>query len=372
MSALVFLLCVILATAFAQDEKQAFEAAVKLMAERYPSAFASGDFYRASIAGMAAQADQLEHTKGSALLTEAEYGRIQSSLRGERDGAGLDFHLIAGQGLLVTRVHANSPASKVDVDAGDVVVAINGQPFVGMNRLQMSVILDRLDAPRLHLDLRREGELRSVDLARGPFRLSPVDRCLLEDVDAPCVELRHFGDGAAEGLKRALATLDGSGLVIDLRGTSAGRVEEAVAAASLLLDGGQVVLVRDRPQGGPTPVAATGGRAWTGRLVLVVDDSTSGLGEAFAAALKEQIRATVVGTRTAGVGTLDSYYPLGSGLVLRLADEPLRTPTGRSWAGQGLAPDIYVEHPDVVLAGSAGSPMADLQLEAAIRLIRAR
>lgn len=372
MSLFVWLFSALMAVAAAQDEKAAFDAAVKLMAARYPSAFSSGDFYRAAIAGMAAQADRLERTRGSALLTEAEYVAVQAGLRGERAGAGLDFHLINGQGLLVTRVHANSPASKVDIDPGDVVVGINGQPFVGMDRLKMSLLLDQLDADQLHLELRRGEALRSVDLVRGPFKLSPVDRCLLDDVDAPCIELRHFGDGAAEGLARALAGLDGDGLVIDLRGTSVGRPEEAVAAASLFMDAGQVVLMRDRPDGGLLPLSSAGGRTWTGRLVLVVDDSTAGLGEAFAAALREQVRATLVGTRSAGLGALDSYYPLGSGLVLRLADEPLRSPTGRSWAGQGLAPDVYVEHPDVVMPGSSGAPMADLQLEAAIRLIRAR
>ena len=66
-----------------------------------------------------------------------------------------------------------------------------------------------------------------------------------------------------------------------------------------------------------------------------------------------------------------SLHPLGDDLVLRLADVHLRSPAGRSWAPRGLAPDVTVEHPDVLLPPGGVYALPDLQLEAAIRLLRA-
>lgn len=355
--------------AFAQSQDEAaFKAAAALLSDRYPAA--TDDLYRAAIDGMARQVDTLAQTEGSGLLTDAQYQQVLASLRGERRGIGLQVWVQAGQGLLVSRVFEGSPAEKQGLKQGDFVVGINDTPLTGMTAAAMLNLLEYARPPRIVLDVRRAGDAaRTYSVPMGTYFASAVSPCSQQGWS--CLELQHFGVGTADALRAALEDLDPNrGLVLDLRMTDSGAIDEMVAAAGLFLDAGAVVVSRGLPGKASEPLPARGGPVWPGKVVLLVDNGTGGLAEAFAAALRESGRATLVGTRTAGRATTDTYYPLGQGLVLRLADVHLRSPAGRDWAAQGLIPDLTVEHPRLVLRVDQQAAPPDLQLEAAIRLIR--
>lgn len=369
MTLLSSLLLALLPCAAAADD-DAFESALRVLAERYPEQARSGAFYEAAIQGMAAYVDALGQAEGSALLDERGMARERARQRGERQGIGVQFWVLAGRGLVINQVYGDSPAARAQLASGDLVVAINDQPLTGRSRESILTVLDAMRGQPLVLDVRRQGASpRSYRVPWGSYWLNAVEPCA--DQDVPCLEVQHFGTGAAAALEQALKTVEPSkGLMLDLRTNDQGLLDEMVAAADLFLEAGEVVALREAPGGASEALQASASSAWRGRLVLVVDEGTCGLAEAFAAALREQVQARLVGTVTGGCGTTESYHPLGDGLVLRLADVKLRSPAGRAWSPSGLLPDLTVEHPDVLLSTGGMHAPPDLQVEAAIRLLR--
>lgn len=356
--------------ASAQDDA-AFEAAMRILGERYPEEMKSGALYRAAISGMAERVDQVGDTDGSALLTERDLARLGAQQRGERQGIGVQFFVLPGQGLVVNQVFSGSTAEKAGIRGGDLVVAVNDVPLTGQSGPSILGMLKAVQPPRVVLDVRRQGSpTRTLTVPWGTYWLKPVEPCVGTEVQ--CLVVQHLGVGSAEALEQALDRLDPArGALIDLRMCEEGVLDEMLAAADLFLESGEVIVQRST-QGADAAEVSTARtpRAWGGRVVLLVDEGTRGLAEAFAAALREQAGARLVGTATGGRGSTESLYPLGSGLTLRLADVQLRSPSGRSWSGHGLAPDVVVEHPDVFLPVAGPQDLPDLQLEAAIRMVR--
>jgi carboxyl-terminal processing protease len=126
--------------------------------------------------------------------------------------------------------------------------------------------------------------------------------------------------------------------VLDLRGNSGGLVEEAVAAASVFLDGGPVASYQARGERREL-TAARGGDTRT-PLVVLVDGGTMSAAELLAGALQDRCRAVVVGGRTFGKGTVQQPSRLADGSVLELTVGHYYTPSGRSPDGTGLTPDV--------------------------------
>lgn len=370
MLALLTLLWGFVGQAVAADD-DAFEAAMRILAERYPAEMKSGDLYRAAISGMASRADQAGGTEGSAVLNERDMARLAARQRGEREGIGVQFFVVPGQGLVVNQVFPDSTAEKAGIRAGDLVVGVNDVPLTGQSGPAILGMLHEVQPPKVVLDVRRQGApTRTLTVPWGSYWLKAVEPCVGTEVQ--CLVIEHLGVGSAEALAQALARLNPSaGLLIDLRMCDEGVLDEMLAAADLFLESGEVIVQRTIQGESATQVStARSGDAWGGRLVVLVDDGTQGLAEAFAAALREQAGARLVGTSTGGRASTESYYPLGDGLTLRLADVQLRSPSGRTWAGRGLAPDVVVQHPDMLLPATGPRDLPDLQLDAAIRMVR--
>ena len=104
-------------------------------------------------------------------------------------------------------------------------------------------------------------------------------------------------------------------------------------------------------------------------MMVLVNQGTSEAAEAFVAALQDHGRARVVGTRSAGRAIRDSYYPAGRDLVLKIADTFLKAPSGRSWHGNGIRPDVFVQSQQITLPALGRPSPPDLQRDAAIQLI---
>ena len=366
----IALIWTMLGLASAQDDA-AFEAALRVLGERYPAEMKSGALYRAAIAGMADHVDELSATDGSGVLTERDMARLSARQRGERQGIGVQFFVLPGQGLVVNQVFSGSTAEKAGIRSGDLVVAVNDVPLTGQSGPAILNMLGAVQPPRVMLDVRRVGApTRTYSVAWGTYWLGAVEACVGTEVQ--CVVVQHLGVGSSAALEQALIRLDpAKGVLIDLRMCEEGVLDEMLSAADLFLEAGEVVVQQTTP-GASAAVVSTAHtpEAWGGRVVLLVDEGTSGLAEAFAVALREQAGARLVGTTTSGRGSTESYLPLGGGLTLRLADVQLRSPAGRSWSAHGLAPDVVVEHPDVFLPVVGSQDLPDLQLEAAIRMVR--
>lgn len=369
MSLLIALLCALLSVASADDGAAAVEEAVRLIQQQLPHQLEDDLLYRAALVGITGYLNQQEGAGIHGVLTEAEHDRIEAWQRGERDGIGAIYQIISGRGVLLEEVFADGPAARAGMETGDLIVAIDDQPFTGLSdALIYELTSQAAQRPRITLDVLRAGsEPHRFEVLRGRYHIDAVSQA----ADQRCtVDLLFFSQGSAARLSSILSELpDDSGLLLDLRDNQGGLLSEALQAASLFLESGAVITYRRTAGGADEALVATGQRQWSRPVVVLINERTAGAAEVFASALQAHRAATLVGTTTAGQAAEPGYYPVGSGMVLKLADTSLRAPSGRSWAGSGLTPDVQVQPLQQRLGLSSQGIPPDIQRDTGIQLI---
>jgi len=228
----------------------------------------------------------------------------------------------------------------------------------------------RSKSPSSILDIRRkDGSIRRLTVSHGPYRV-PTVREIEEDASTPVARIPFFGSGTAESLARWLKQQRSfDAVVIDLRDNEGGSLNEVIGAADLFLEPGSIVVNRGRDRDAMEPLTAVNDPVWSRNVVVLVNQGTEGVAEAFAAALRDNGRCVLVGTRTGGRSVDVSVYEAGRGFVLQIADVHLSSPSGASWSERGLAPNVIVESSDLAIPAGMSGRMPDLQRDTALRLI---
>ena len=163
------------------------------------------------------------------------------------------------------------------------------------------------------------------------------------------MRLAGFDNGTASALAAAAQNLRQEttgrllGLVVDLRNNPGGNFDDAVAAANGFLDRGDVATVKSRDPNKVKHIAATPNDLVKGLpIVVLVNGGTANEAELVAAALQDNHRALLIGTKTFGESAIESLIPLASGGAIRLTTARFATPDGKEIDGKGLAPDLVV------------------------------
>jgi carboxyl-terminal processing protease len=181
------------------------------------------------------------------------------------------------------------------------------------------------------------------DVIRTPF----VESRMIEGTTIAYLRLNQFGGSAPEEMRAALRELlaqNPTGLIFDLRRDPGGYLGVAVEVASQFLKGGQVVLI-ERDKNGVTQElkAKNGGLATNIPLVLLVDSGSASASEIVAAALKDHQRATLIGVKTYGKGSVQNVHTLSDKSELRVTIARFFSPKGNEINGVSVSPDIEVK-----------------------------
>lgn len=273
--------------------------------------------------------------------TLADFDR---DMRGRYAGIGVEVVSFARM-LQVLSVVEDSPASRAGVLAGDVIESIDGSPAGAKPN-----DADRLRGPMdstLTLGIRREGapEPLSILIKREAVTLPSVLSEWIEPGIALLTMRQQVRERSALELRQHLARLIGEqplrGVVLDLRGNIGGVLPAAVAISDSFLESGRIVRTRSRlPELDATFEAHEGDLSHGAALVVLVDGGTASAAELIAAALQENHRARVVGTRTFGKGSVQTVVPLDDGGALKLTTARYFTPLDRSLQAVGVLPDV--------------------------------
>ena len=253
-------------------------------------------------------------------------------------------------GDLVLTVIRDQPAAKAGVQDGDVLLAVDGKPITREMAVDQVVALVRgEEGSRVTLTLRRTGRDGTLDVSivRARITVPSVEwRVLDEPNHIGYVRISIIGEGTAGELKTGIDELAGKGvsrLVVDLRGNGGGLVDSAVDISSLFLKDGTVL--REQQQGGqekfyPVKSVTSPAQAWS--LVLVVDGGTASASEIIGGALQDQGRATLVGEKTYGKGSVQRVHELADGSSLHVTVARWLTPDGHLIDKVGLQPDVQI------------------------------
>jgi carboxyl-terminal processing protease len=313
----------------------------------------------------------------SALLDARQYEAIRVSTSGHYSGVGLEVTERDGRVVVVSSFEG-SPARQAGLRAGDSLLAIDGH---GIAAGQLDEAIHRmrgLVGSKVRLAVAREGEAAPLvfDLERSDVRVLTVRA---ESLPGPYayVRIAQFSDATPTDLDAALAALQRGrpleGLVLDLRGNPGGVLESAVDVADEFLETGLIVRASGRTPHTTFEMHATDGDALrAAALVVLVDRSSASGAEIVAGALRDHRRATLMGERTYGKGSVQTVLPLSDGRALKLTTSRYYTPSGASIHEHGIEPDVPLSLAASDPADPPLAPAADPAVRAALQYLRDR
>lgn len=332
----------------------------------------SGDqLEQAAAEGMVASLDP-----HSAFLDAAEYEAMRVSTTGHYSGVGLEVAEQDGKVVVVAPIEG-SPADRAGVRAGDVLLEIDGR---SVEAVRLDEAIERMRGfvgSTVHLALSRAGEPEPLqfELARSDVHVRTVRSEALPG-SYGYVRITHFNDATPRDLGRQLSQLQAAtplaGLVLDLRGNPGGVLEAAVGVADDFLDSGVIVRAEGRTAESRFEMHATGGDlVRQAPLVVLVDRGSASGAEIVAGALRDHGRATLMGERTFGKGSVQTVMPLRDGLALKLTTSRYFTPSGASIHDRGIEPDVSLAG-SARLAGAGVDALQDPAVQAALQYLRDR
>ena len=321
-------------------------------------------------------------------LTPDKLEDLYAMIDGNFVGLGVELK-IDKEGLRVVGVIRGGPAWDAGLKSGELIVAIDGRAIKGLSLDEAANRLQGSEGTSVEIQLqRRDGTNRSHQLVRRHVDVESVSGVkLLDPVEGiGYLQLTGFQKTSAEEIDRALATLSNQGmraLVLDLRGNPGGLLNVAVEIAERFIDEGLVVSTRGRAHGQTQSLATHGQARWRLPIYVLVDRDSASASEILAGALQDHNRATIIGARTYGKGSVQSIFSLRSAPAgLKLTTAKFYSPRNRPYSEQGVQPDIPITvRTSAKPAGassatrddySPGDPERDLVLAAAIRTAKER
>jgi len=344
------------------------------VSSEYVEALPEGRLEQAAVDGVIASLDP-----HSAFLDAAEYDEMRVNTAGSYTGIGIEVSAV-NEWVTVVAPIEGSPAERAGVRPGDVVLAVDGVP---VSAARLNEAIERLrgfPGSRVRLAVNREGEPQPLtfDLERSEVHVRTVRAEPLPG-GYGYARISQFSDSTPADLDSALARLREAtrtqlrGLVLDLRGNPGGVLEAAASVADEFLETGIIVRGDGRTPESRFEIDATAGDALAGApLVVLVDGGSASGAEIVAGALRDHERATLMGERTFGKGSVQTVIPLRHGQALKLTTSRYYTPSGASIHKRGLDPDFLLADTPPARRGGGVSAAGDPAVQAALQYLRDR
>lgn len=305
----------------------------------------------------------------SAYLSPERYRELEIGTSGEFGGVGMEV-TVEEDVLTVIAPIEGTPAEKAGIKPRDQILAIEGKSTEGMDVQEAVKLLRGPKGSPVKITIKREGEAapREVTLVRDKIVVKSVKAELLDN-NIGYIRLTQFQDHTAQELRAAIEQLtaqngkDLSGLVLDLRNNPGGLLSEAIDVVDEFIDNGLIVSVKGRAADQTREYYATKkGSFQTFPLVVIVNEGSASASEVVAEALQDSHRATILGTKTFGKGSVQTIIKLEDGSGLKLTTAKFYAPSGRSINEVGVTPDVTVEITE--------QDKTDKQLESAINILK--
>src|SRR6516165_6968927 len=304
-----------------------------------------GKLIESAINGMLAGLDP-----HSSYMDARRFRNMQLQTRGEFGGLGIEITMEQGA-VRVMALIDGTPAARAGIMANDIITHLDEKPVRG---LTFDQVVGNMRGPvntKIKLTIMREGQHKPVEVSitRKIIHVPSV-RSWMEGDDVGFIRITQFNEQTTDALKKAVADLTAQsgnelkGFIVDLRNNPGGLLEQAVSVSDAFLEKGEIVSTRGRVASETQRFHAHAGDLAKGKpLIVLINGGSASAAEIVAGALQDHRRATVIGTRSFGKGSVQSIIPLGSGNgALLLTTARYYTPSGRSIQAKGIPPDIEV------------------------------
>jgi carboxyl-terminal processing protease len=308
----------------------------------------------------------------SSYMDPKSFRDMQVQTRGEFGGLGIEVTMEDGLVKVVAPID-ETPAAKAGVMANDIITKLDDEQVQG---LTLNQAVDKMRGPvntKIKLTIMRKGSDKPIEvtIVRDVIHVKSV-RSHPEGDDVAYIRITQFNEQTTDGLKQAIDDLNNQlgadkikGYVIDLRNNPGGLLDQAISVSDTFLDKGEIVSTRGRNPEETQRFNARPGDMTKGKpVILLINGGSASASEIVAGALQDHKRATLIGTRSFGKGSVQTIIPLGAGNgALRLTTARYYTPSGRSIQAKGISPDIEViqDVPDELKAQTDSKGEASLR-----------
>src|SRR4029077_8038025 len=244
----------------------------------------------------------------------------------------------------------DTPAAKAGLQSGDLITALDKEQVQGLTlQEEIEKMRGPVKAP-ITLTIVRKGVDNPFDVrvVRDLIHINPVKYNAEDDVGY--IRITTFNEQTTANLQKAVEDLQKEigpklkGYLIDLRNDPGGLLDQAISVADAFLDEGAIVIIKGRDLEQTQRANATPGDITNGKkLVVLINGGSASASEIVAGALQDHHRATLVGTRSFGKGSVQTIIPLGSHGAPKVTPARYYTPSGRSIQAKGIEPEVLVE-----------------------------
>jgi carboxyl-terminal processing protease len=308
----------------------------------------------------------------SSYLSPKNFKDMQVQTSGKFGGLGIEVTMEEGIVKVVSPID-DTPAAKAGILSGDMITALDGEQVQGMTLNQaVEKMRGGINTPII-LTIERKGVDKPFDvkLVRAEITIQSVRS--REEGQVGYVRITSFNEQTFDGLKAAIEKIQADlgkdkvqGYVLDLRNNPGGLLDQAIAVSDTFLDRGEIVSTRGRHAEETQRYSSHSGDMTNGKpLIVLINGGSASASEIVAGALQDHRRATMVGTRSFGKGSVQTIIPLGANGALRLTTARYYTPSGRSIQAKGIEPDIEVKEnvPADIAAQAADEPKGESSLK---------
>ena len=288
--------------------------------------------------------------------------QLYSQLRAETSGAfgGIGVYMsFKNGGVQIMNVIPDGPSYKAGLQAGDEILAVNGQPVEEISPGEVAIKIRGEVGTTVELLIGREGEEdRIYNLTRESIRVQTVAGKMIDD-RLGYIKISNFSENTGEEFKSRLTELENAGMkgfVLDMRQNPGGVITSCIEIAQQIVPAGVITSVIQR--NGEKEVFESNLEAAKYPIIVLLDKNSASAAELLSGALQDKKVALVVGEKSYGKGSVQTLIPMMHEDGLKLTIAKYYTPNGRSIDGEGILPDVEIKLP------APPHQMYDLELDA--------
>ena len=302
-------------------------------------------------------------------LNGTAYQQYLDESNGKYAGLGITVRYISSTGnMKITKVNRGSSADSVGLKAGDIIFKINGVDITTMSETEAQNLLKGKAGTTTVLSIYRGEESFDKEVTYSEYTASTVSYSVINDTIG-YIRFDAFDVNTSSEFKRAFNSLEDDGitsLIFDVRNNKGGTLESVCEVLDSILPKGVIVTVESK-SGAKNSSIQSNSKQITMPMTVLINENTYSGAELFAAAIRDYKKGKLIGSKTFGKGVAQQIIPLGDQTAVYLSTQLYYPPSGTSFDGVGITPDIAVDMSDEDLENFYElTKEDDVQLQAAI------
>lgn len=305
--------------------------------------------------------------------TKKEMKTIMEETNGNFVGIGVYMTKdLEKNAILIIKPIENSPAEKAGILPGDLITKVDDVEYTGDKLEEASNKIRGEEGTKVKLEIYRNGETKTFELTRTKVVVSHVTTKVLNN-DIGYIAISDFEGECASEFETKYKQLEKQGikkLIIDIRNNGGGIVDEALKIANMLVDKDSTLLITKDKSDKEEITKATEKPIINMPTVVLVNGYSASASEILAGALKDNGKATLVGTKTYGKGIIQELHQLSDGSGLKITVSEYYTPNHNAIHKIGITPDVEIDLSEDVKQQTTIQEKYDNQLQKAIEILK--